>query len=177
MLFSHFILKKKKKRVTWENEIKNQTIINENNEITIDPIYDDVDVDEINNIYREQRINKIYIYCGIVGTVLILMITRNYMFVVMCLRASKRLHNRLFTGITQAKMSFFGTNASGLIINRFAKDMGIIDIYIPFSLHYTINVCKMILFSLFSIFHFSFLINKHQMLFNSVFIYLFLLTF
>lgn len=90
---------------------------------------------------RQQRMEKIYMYCGIVGAALILMIQRNYMFVVLCLRASKRLHNRLFNGITHAKMSFFGTNASGLIINRFAKDMGIIDVYLPFSLHYTLSVC------------------------------------
>lgn len=96
---------------------------------------------DTNHIYREQRMEKIYVYCGIVVAVIVLMISRNYMYVVMCLRASKRLHNRLFTGITHAKMSFFGTNASGLIINRFAKDMGIIDVYLPFSLHYTLNVC------------------------------------
>lgn len=77
------------------------------------------------------------------------------MFVVMCLRASKRLHNRLFMAIIHAKMIFFGNNASGSIINRFAKDMTIIDVYLPFSLHYTLNVCE--------IFHYT----KKKILFPS----------
>lgn len=47
------------------------------------------------------------------------------------MRASRRLHDAMFNGITRATMYFFNTNPSGRILNRFAKDMGLIDEYLP----------------------------------------------
>lgn len=43
------------------------------------------------------------------------------------MRASKVLHNKMFSSILGATMRFFDTNPSGRILNRFSKDMGAID--------------------------------------------------
>uniref|UniRef100_A0A1B0DIE5 Uncharacterized protein n=1 Tax=Phlebotomus papatasi TaxID=29031 RepID=A0A1B0DIE5_PHLPP len=49
----------------------------------------------------------------------------------MCLRASVKLHDKLFRGLTRARMLFFNTNPSGRILNRFSKDIGCVDAQLP----------------------------------------------
>lgn len=53
------------------------------------------------------------------------------MFFDFCIRASVELHNNMFTSISKATMRFFNTNPSGRILNRFSKDIGVIDETIP----------------------------------------------
>jgi len=48
------------------------------------------------------------------------------------MRASVRLHNSIFTRLLRAPVAFFDTNPAGRILNRFAKDLGVIDEKIPF---------------------------------------------
>lgn len=48
-----------------------------------------------------------------------------------CVRCSKNLHNEIFARIVTAPMRFFHINPSGRILNRFSKDMGIVDDYLP----------------------------------------------
>lgn len=47
------------------------------------------------------------------------------------MRASKVLHDKMFSGILNAPMRFFDLNPSGRILNRFSKDMGSIDEIMP----------------------------------------------
>ncbi|XP_060873208.1 ATP-binding cassette sub-family C member 4-like isoform X2 [Metopolophium dirhodum] len=74
--------------------------------------------------------------CFIVFGVLTLMmivgiIIRSITFVSVCMKSSTTLHNNMFSAITRATMSFFNTNSSGRILNRFSKDMGAIDEMLP----------------------------------------------
>lgn len=48
-----------------------------------------------------------------------------------CVQCSKNLHNAIFARIAAAPMRFFHVNPSGRILNRFSKDMGIVDDYLP----------------------------------------------
>lgn len=50
------------------------------------------------------------------------------------MRASVRLHNRMFRCISRATMRFFNTNTSGRVLNRFSKDMGAVDELLPMAL-------------------------------------------
>lgn len=56
---------------------------------------------------------------------------RGTIFFVLCMRASVRLHNRLFKKLVRAPMVFFETNPIGQILNRFSRDTGIIDDILP----------------------------------------------
>ncbi|XP_052864944.1 ATP-binding cassette sub-family C member 4-like [Anopheles cruzii] len=63
-----------------------------------------------------------------------LSLSRSFLFFYVCLRATIRLHDRLFRGITRATMYFFNTNPSGRILNRFSRDIGCIDTFLPFAM-------------------------------------------
>ena len=73
----------------------------------------------------------IYIFSALtVGTVLITL-SRSFMFFNVAMKASRKLHDAMFEGITKASMYFFNTNPSGRILNRFSKDIGQIDEILP----------------------------------------------
>ncbi|XP_055536617.1 probable multidrug resistance-associated protein lethal(2)03659 isoform X2 [Wyeomyia smithii] len=80
------------------------------------------------SLSREQYL---MIYSGAMAVMLCLSLNRSFSFFYLCLRASIRLHDQLFRGITRATMYFFNTNPSGRILNRFSRDIGCIDIFLP----------------------------------------------
>lgn len=73
----------------------------------------------------------IYIYSTITALTVIITVIRSFTFFTICMRASIRLHDKMFSSITHATMRFFNTNPSGRILNRFSKDMGAIDELLP----------------------------------------------
>ncbi|XP_017485264.1 PREDICTED: multidrug resistance-associated protein 4-like [Rhagoletis zephyria] len=73
----------------------------------------------------------LYIYGVLIIAVILMTIFRGYLFFKVCMHASKVLHDRMFGCILRATMRFFDTNPSGSILNRFSKDMGAIDEYLP----------------------------------------------
>lgn len=73
----------------------------------------------------------IYVYTGITLATVFITLARSYLFFSICMKASMKLHNMMFSGITRATMYFFHTNPSGRILNRFSKDMGSIDELLP----------------------------------------------
>lgn len=50
------------------------------------------------------------------------------------MRASTKLHELMYEGVTKATMYFFNTTPSGRIINRFSKDLGLVDEILPFTM-------------------------------------------
>lgn len=75
-----------------------------------------------------------YIYSAIIAATIILALLHSVFYFVFFMRASVNLHHRIFETISYATMRFFNANPTGRILNRFSKDMGIIDEYIPFVL-------------------------------------------
>lgn len=76
--------------------------------------------------------------------VLYLVFQRALAFFCMCLKASRRIHDKLFYGIIRAKMYFFSTNSSGRIINRFSKDIFDIDSILPIAMYDSVLVSKIV---------------------------------
>lgn len=76
----------------------------------------------------------IYIYTALTVLTIFVTLTRSFAFFEMCMRASMRLHDRMFRSISRATMRFFNTNTSGRVLNRFSKDMGAIDELLPMAM-------------------------------------------
>ncbi|ALC40251.1 CG7627, partial [Drosophila busckii] len=72
-----------------------------------------------------------YIFTAITITTVAVTLARSFLFFNLAMKASIRLHNAMFRGITRAAMYFFNTNPSGRILNRFSKDMGQVDEILP----------------------------------------------
>lgn len=84
----------------------------------------------------------VYIYSAIIVLLIIAIILRSFSFFMMCIRISANLHNMLYEGVIRAKMYFFNVNSSGRILNRFSRDIGTIDSFLPTVLVDTINVSR-----------------------------------
>lgn len=89
-----------------------------------------------------ERLKYVYFYTVLIVVVLYLVFQRALALFYFCLKASRRIHEKLFNGVTRAQMYFFNTNSSGRIINRFAKDINDIDYYLPIVLYDSIMVRK-----------------------------------
>ena len=71
----------------------------------------------------------IYGALGVLQSVFVLIGTM--VFLVFSLEASQQLHNSMVDRIMKAPMSFFDTNPLGRILNRFSKDIDVIDSTLP----------------------------------------------
>ena len=58
-------------------------------------------------------------------------IFRSVWFLTSMVGASQALHNRMFASVVRLPMRFFDTNPLGRILNRFSKDVGILDDMMP----------------------------------------------
>lgn len=57
----------------------------------------------------------VYVFTILTVTTVLITLVRSYMFFFMCMRASRRLHDKMFDSITRATMYFFNTNSSGTL--------------------------------------------------------------
>jgi ATP-binding cassette subfamily C (CFTR/MRP) protein 4 len=55
------------------------------------------------------------VYSGLVASVVALSVCSVMFFFTVCMRASVKLHNSMFSNITRATMWFFNSNSSGII--------------------------------------------------------------
>ncbi|XP_073944234.1 probable multidrug resistance-associated protein lethal(2)03659 [Choristoneura fumiferana] len=82
---------------------------------------------------RSSEDSSFFIYIWAIGIIGCILLTtgRSVLFLRVCMRSSIKLHNQMFSNILSATMRFFDTNPSGRILNRFSKDMGIVDEILP----------------------------------------------
>lgn len=73
----------------------------------------------------------IYIYSGLIVALFVIALTRSMLFYKLAMWSSENLHNTMFDRVISTSMRFFDTNPSGRILNRFSKDMGNIDEWLP----------------------------------------------
>ncbi|CAD1479365.1 unnamed protein product, partial [Heterotrigona itama] len=95
-----------------------------------------VDEPDIDSKWNEPISRNVcmYVYTGLIVSTIVITLTRSVAFFTTCMKASTRLHDRMFRCISRATMRFFNTNTSGRILNRFSKDMGAIDELLPLAL-------------------------------------------
>ena len=108
------------------------------------------------DLNTDQRIG---IYTGITGSLLLLAIGRIVLLYIVLMKAARVLHNRMFQTVLRAPILFFDTNPvgeavltivictfmyinwkllylliiPGRVLNRFSKDTGFLDDLLPFS--------------------------------------------
>lgn len=73
----------------------------------------------------------IYVGGYLIGALFVIAIIRSIFFYTITVNASRNLHKLAFNGIISTKMRFFDLNPSGRILNRFSKDLGTIDEWLP----------------------------------------------
>ncbi|RZB40999.1 ABC tran and/or MMR HSR1 domain containing protein [Asbolus verrucosus] len=66
---------------------------------------------------------SIIVYSVIIFLTIVVALTRSFVFFTVCMRAS--------VNIIKASMKFFNNNTSGRILNRFSKDLGDVDEFLP----------------------------------------------
>ncbi|XP_049853484.1 probable multidrug resistance-associated protein lethal(2)03659 [Schistocerca gregaria] len=77
---------------------------------------------------------SVYVYTAVMVATVVIAIVRSVSFFILCTRASMRLHNQMFIGVTQTAMHFFNNNPAGRILNRFSKDIGNVDETLPLTM-------------------------------------------
>lgn len=65
--------------------------------------------------------NCILIYSILVGSLFVTALSRSFLFYVLSMRSSLRLHDKMFQSLVRAPMHFFSWNPTGRILNRFAS--------------------------------------------------------
>lgn len=80
---------------------------------------------------KAQRQEYVILYSVLICAIIWLVIHKSFAFFSMTLRASVNLHDNIFRGIIRGPMSFYNSNPSGRILNRFSKDIGAIDTQLP----------------------------------------------
>jgi ATP-binding cassette subfamily C (CFTR/MRP) protein 4 len=50
------------------------------------------------------------------------------------------MHDNMFAKVLRSKMIFFDTNPVGRVLNRFSKDIGLVDELLPDTMEIYINV-------------------------------------
>ncbi|KAF5274490.1 hypothetical protein FQR65_LT16964 [Abscondita terminalis] len=76
----------------------------------------------------------IYTYTTLLSTYLLLFIIKCIYFSQLQINSGRNLHNQMVTSILRVPMSFFTRHHSGEILNRFSRDMGVIDGFLSMSL-------------------------------------------
>lgn len=128
-------------RVDWEAEVaKNGPIaIKSNNQLQNVSAYYYNSMSNSDSV-SHQRENLLIIYTILMIFTSLCYIGRAFLFYRMGIRISINLHDMIFRGITRAKMIFFNINPSGRILNRFARDINIVDSMLPSSMLYVMDV-------------------------------------
>lgn len=73
----------------------------------------------------------VYFYSAGIVVLTIFMIGGAFSFYRICIRISINVHERLYAGVIRATMYFFNTNSCGRVLNRFSKDLGLVDTQLP----------------------------------------------
>lgn len=97
---------------------------------------------------EKSRLTYIITYAILMAIATYVYVHRTFAFFFMCLRASMKLHDKLFRGVTRAAMFFYNNNPSGRILNRFSRDISNIDTLLPPSLIDCLSVSDFYLLTL-----------------------------
>ncbi|KAL0112749.1 hypothetical protein PUN28_012191 [Cardiocondyla obscurior] len=70
----------------------------------------------------------IYIYSAMIAAIMLLWQFQTVMYFSVCMWSSMNMHSAMFHSILRATMYFYSTNPAGRILNRFARDINVVDL-------------------------------------------------
>ncbi|XP_011696221.1 PREDICTED: probable multidrug resistance-associated protein lethal(2)03659 [Wasmannia auropunctata] len=74
------------------------------------------------------RDSTIYLYSAMIAAIILLWQFQTIVYFNVCMWSSINLHSAMFRSILRATMYFYSTNPAGRILNRFARDINIVDL-------------------------------------------------
>lgn len=80
---------------------------------------------------KRNHLSNLYIYGALVVVAFLLSVTRAVLFFFAALNSSKNLHDTMAKSVFRAPVLFFDTNPTGRILNRFSRDIGVMDDLLP----------------------------------------------
>ena len=80
---------------------------------------------------QQKEPKTLQIYAALVVIALIVVTLAAYWFFYVTLEAAKTLHERMTEAIIKAPALFFDVNPAGRILNRFSRDIGLMDDQLP----------------------------------------------
>ncbi|XP_025202348.1 probable multidrug resistance-associated protein lethal(2)03659 isoform X2 [Melanaphis sacchari] len=87
----------------------------------------------------------IIVFAALTFSIILGALANSILLVSICTTASTNLHNQMFNAITRSTMHFLNKNPSGRILNRFTKDIGLIDEILPNVLVSVIQIGLMVI--------------------------------
>lgn len=89
---------------------------------------------------KEADSNSLMYYSILISLTTIFMLAQSFSHFYFTTKASIKLHKKAFGKVIQAAMEFFDLHLAGNIVNRFSKDIGLIDEFLPFVIFECIRV-------------------------------------
>ncbi|XP_067128893.1 ATP-binding cassette sub-family C member 4-like [Centruroides vittatus] len=93
---------------------------------------------EDKNLFYSEEYN-VYIYFGLICAVFFTMVLSGLLLYNFFIAASFELHRNMFQCIVRTPISFLDNNPVGKILNRFSKDMNIVDDLLPNNAHHSLK--------------------------------------
>lgn len=69
--------------------------------------------------------------CLLLVAIICLGVLRTYVFQCFTVRKSSEIHKEMLRGVLETPIRFFDTNPSGRILNKFSRDLGVMDVLLP----------------------------------------------
>ena len=89
----------------------------------------------VNQTEQTLLLFNLLVFAGLSIGIPILAFFRTFLHHVLCLKSSETIHNDMFMKILKAPSRFFDVNPGGRILNRFSKDLGLVDELLPESMY------------------------------------------
>lgn len=116
------------RRLQNQNLTANSNEAPELDETTLTPEFNQTEISTENLLSSE---SLLYVGGFLIVALFVFAIIRSIFFYTITVGASRNLHKMAFNGIIETSMRFFDLNPSGRILNRFSKDLGTIDEWLP----------------------------------------------
>ena len=81
--------------------------------------------------HHQHQIEDLHIYGFLVGVAFVLLLVRTVLLLNALINSTISLHDSMLSAIVKAPVLFFDTNPVGRILNRFSRDIGIMDELLP----------------------------------------------